>query len=337
MEEFLKKYNERVDFYTKHSNGQVNFNDQRYIVCKSQRQTTLMLRRIKENISLKELVSHINKVLLLSSKVYNNHGIVMNIFDIIPVILLESLINDYPSFNTYVQFYILNEIENKKFFEKVVQFENEKSIYLSLDYIDISIDFNIYKDLVVKISKFENTKLINKTFSKKNTAYVIKRVLKNLKTKEIDDFFNCCSKNFIESISQNLYFINILPKNLIKEYIHEPIDQKNDENRKNTVSVCDDESVLLVNEIRNPTIISNSNNDIPKNINETYKITFDETKIMIQNIFDEKFKTFLESFIDVKELLNFLKTYTFLKIDKGSIDHSIIEDYIELFKYIDSE
>lgn len=366
MEEFLKKYNEYVDFYAKNHNSQVKFN-QRYKVYDFH-PTKLMIQKIKENIPLKELVCYINKVLLLTSKVYNSNGIVMNIFDIIPPTILEPLINDYPSFNTYINFYILNGNENKKFFEKVVQFENEKSIYLSLDYIDVSIDFNIYKDLVTKISKFENAKLINKTFCKKNVVHVIKRVLKNLKTKEIDEFYNSCSNNFIESISQNLYFINILPKNLIKEYISEIPNQKNNENisrskfnkksgiivkkidtpeiaitksseninHKNNIPSNDNEHYSLEKETDNTKIISKSNeNIIYKNTKESNKITFDETKIMVQNIFDEKFKTLFNSFSDVKEILNFLKTYTFLKIDKESIDCSMIEDYIELFKYID--
>lgn len=331
MEEFLEKYN---SFYKRYSDNkncsgytQLSLGGNYYNIIGMNRRI-LYAPKLKENISLKELVCHINKLLLLQPKVYSDNGMVMNIFNIIPDFILESLINDYSSFNTYIHYYILNESDIKQFFEKVVQFKNEKSIYLSLNYIDISVDFNIYKDLVAKISKFENIKLINKTFSKKNAACIIRRVLKNLKIEEIDEFYNSCSKNFIESISRNLYFADILPTNLIKEGSIMS-DNETDpviENRvtPNILTITDSGEKLIKIQDISDKITSNT-------------ISYDESKVMIQNIFNEKFKIHVESFSDIKEVLNFLRTYQFLTIDKNLIGESLMEDYIEMLKYIDAK
>lgn len=297
MDEFLKLYNSHTDY-----------DYSRYNI--TNRSMKLEYPKIKENTSYNKIVCCVNKTLSLNTKIFGHYGINSNILNNLPINILESLINNYPSFNTYINYYLINFHENKLFFEKVIQFENEKSVYLALDYVDISIDFNVYKDLVIKISKFENIKLVKKSLLKKNIECTIKRVLKKLKPDEIDEFYNSCSKNFIESISQNLYFIHILPPNLIK------MDNVN----KNILGV----KIIEIKKENN----NNFNNT-------TSMVSFDESKNMIQNIFDENFKMLFDSFPNIKNVLNFLKTYQFLTIDDNLIDISLMEDYIEFLKYID--
>jgi hypothetical protein len=72
------------------------------------------------------------------------------------------------------------------------------------------------------------------------------------------------------------------------------------------------------------------------NINLNHNISIDESKMYIQNIFDEKLKIFFQSFTNIKEILSFIKTYPFLKIDKEKFKDSSIEDYIELLGYINN-
>lgn len=97
-------------------------------------------------------------------------------------------------------------------------------------------------------------------------------------------------------ISQNYYFISILPKDLIKN---------------------------------NFNVTSNF-------IDPNYTISIEESKLLIQKNFDMKLKNCFQYFANVKEIMIFLKTYPFLKIDKEIFRDSSIEEYIELLHYVNN-
>ena len=251
---------------------------------------------ISEKTTFDDIVFITNKMFITS---YNTeYTYITNVFKELPSKILESIIlKYYNTFSIYIHSILIRAIYNDIFIKKILEFENEKSVHLSLNFIDINSE--LCKDLVQKISKFENTKLMNKTLSKKYITRMFKRVLKKLNNDEVDVFYNSCSKNFIESISSNLYFASILPTSVVK--------------------------------IKIPSVIKSDNN-----INLNYNISIDESKLYIQNIFDEKLKIFFQSFTNIKEILIFIKTYPFLKIDKEKFKDSSIEDYIELLGYINN-